>query len=268
MEFMQNNHSIWFENPAMNGLPPVSINTYMTFDLVADGRPDVASPELKTTYVEIPGADGSLDYTEVLNGRKYQNRQGSWEFYVLNDRYTSTLSWSERWRNMMQKLHGRKFERIWLVDEGQIDDRTNEIKQRWYYTGRIYVNEWKSDPQFSKVVLDYNLEPYKRRDPEKLTGEWMWNDLFNSPSVNPIRYGTFNVSDTKLRTIVNDTGAELEITAECSTNMKVSIGDSSDYIDLPSDSDSTFVVPEGNVLLTFMGNGKVTLTYDGSTRSL
>ena len=59
-----------------------------------------------------------------------------------------------------------------------------------------------------------------------------------------------------------------EVTAECSTAMKVSIGDSKQTIDLPSDADTTFVVPEGNVLLTFTGNGKVRLTYDGSTRSL
>ena len=268
MEFMQNDHSIWFENPSINGLPPEKINTRSTFDLVSDGRPDVASPELKTEYVDVPGADGSLDFTEALNGRKYKNRTGSWEFYVLNDRYNSTLDWSDRWRNLMKNLHGRKFERIWLVDEGKFNEITNELQQRWYYTGRIYVNEWKSDPQFSKVVLDYELEPYKRRDPETQLEDWLWNDLFNGDRVNPIRYGTFNVATSKKRTVVNDTGGEMEVTAECSTAMKVSIGDSKQTIDLPSDADTTFVVPEGNVLLTFTGNGKVRLTYDGSTRSL
>ena len=264
-----NNHSIWFENPSMNGLPPVKINTLLNYDLVSDGRPDVASPELKTNYVNIPGADGSLDYTEVLNGRKYQNRKGSWEFYVLNDRYTNNLSWSERWRQLMHDLHGRHFERIWLTDEGKYDEGTNEIVQWWYYTGRIYVNEWKSDPQFSKVVLDYELEPYKNRDPESLVEDWKWRDLFNSQSVNPIRYGTFSVNSSKKRTIVNDTGNALPVTASCTADMKLIIGDDKEHpITLTSDDDTTFEVGEGNILLTFTGNGLVTLTYDGSTRSL
>lgn len=264
-----NNHSIWFENPSENGRPPVKINTFSTYDLISDGRPDVASPELKTNYVNIPGADGSLDYTEVLNGRKYQNRKGSWEFYVLNDRYTNTLSWSERWRSLMKDLHGRHFERIWLTDEGKYDEVTHELTQWWYYTGRVYVNEWKSDPQFSKVVLDYELNPYKKRDPEALTEDWKWKDLFNSLSVNPIRYGTFNVTSTKKRTIVNDSGDELDVTANCTSKMELVInGDTVNKIELPSDEDVTFTVGEGNALLSFTGNGLVTLTYDGSTRSL
>lgn len=275
MNYIENNHSIWFENPTTGG---PSYNTYQTFDLISDGRPDVASPELKTTYIDIPGADGSLDYTETLNGRKYKNRTGSWEFYVLNDKYNSTLDWSDRWRSLMQKLHGKKFERIWLVDEGKYDNTIKEIKQLWYYTGRIYVNEWKSDPQFSKVVLDYDLEPYKRRDPdESANKDWLWSDLFSGDRVNPIKYGHFTVYDKKKRTIVNDTGGALEVTAECSSAMHVHIDITEDEqrsfpypidIDLRSDEDTTFQVPDGNVVVTFTGNGKVTLSYDGSTRSL
>ena len=89
MQYIKNNHSIWFENPSINGLAPVKYNTFSNFHLISDGRPDVASPELKTNYVDVPGADGSLDYTEALNGRKYKNRTGSWEFYMLNEGYSA-----------------------------------------------------------------------------------------------------------------------------------------------------------------------------------
>ena len=265
MEFMNNDHSIWFENPSKNASP---INTRLSYDLVSDGRPDVASPKLKTNYIDVPGTDGSLDFTEVLNGRKYQNRTGSWEFYVLNDKYGSTIDWSTRWRTIMRDLHGKHFERIWLVDEGEYDPVEDKIKQLWYYTGRIYVNEWKSDPQFSKIVLDYELEPYKNREPKDQHPDWLWDDLFIDPSVNPITYGTFHVRDTKKRSILNDTGDTLEITAKVKSNMKVRVEDDNIEYDLHSDEDTTFPVPLGMVELTFTGLGDVTLSYDGSTRSL
>ena len=46
-----------------------------------------------------------------------------------------------------------------------------------YYEGRFFFNEWKSDKDWSRITLDYNLKPYKM-DIHSTTEEWMW-DPFN-----------------------------------------------------------------------------------------
>jgi len=245
-------------------------DTYTSFHLIPDGRPDVASPGVKTNYVDIPGTNGSLDYTEALNGLTYQNRTGSWEFYVLNDYGKSDQAWAVRWKDLMKKLHGQYFDRIWLEDEG-VKKSDGTFTRSWYYQGRISVNEWKSDPQFSKVVLDYTLEPYKRREAGSST-EWLWNDLFASGTVDPfIKYGTFTVSKSKVRIVVNgdlDDNSQVPVTTYCSTPMTLErMGKPT--ITLPAgETENAFVLGPGPNYMVFKGNGTVTLSYDGSMMSL
>ena len=135
----------------------------------------------------------------------------------------------------------------------------------WYYRGRITVNEWKSDPQFSKVVLDYVLEPYKRREPDEDEPEWEWDDLFGGYTVDPyIRLHKFSVNNTKQRTIVSDAGGY--VTTTCSSQMTVKrTGSTEEPTVLPSGTTANaFSLNSGLNLFTFTGYGDIELSYDGS----
>lgn len=121
-------------------------NTWDDWHLVAEERPLFNPPELKTNYIEIPGSDTILDFTESLTGYPtYYNRKGSWEFYVMN----GYQSWDKLYTEIMEYLHG-------LTHKAFLEDDPD-----YYYVGRFTVNEWKSEPQWSKIVIDYNVEPYK-----------------------------------------------------------------------------------------------------------
>ena len=257
-------HSITFVDTANNK----TFNTYTTWNLVSDGRPDVASPELKDNYVDIPGTNGSLDFSEALNGRTYKDRTGSWSFYVENSYGRLSNEWSSRWRDIMKSLHGRYFDKIWLDDEGYIDPITGLATMNWYYTGRIFIKEWKSEPQFSKVTIDYILQPYKHRDPTShAITDWLWDSLFFGEEVNPIMYGSFNVAGSKQRTLVNDTGDELDVIAIPTTQMSVVVNNG-EPVTLPASEETIFKIPNGNSLAIFTGTGNVSLSYDGSTQAL
>ena len=47
------------------------------------GSKEIESPEAKTMFVNIPGADGSLDLTEYFGEINYDNRQLSFDFSTI-----------------------------------------------------------------------------------------------------------------------------------------------------------------------------------------
>lgn len=127
----------------------VSYNTWTDWHLISASRPTIAHPEIETNYQDFEGYDGQLDYTEyVPGGIVYGDRVGALEFYVEND--------YEDWKTIRSKiiyaLHGCKL-RMRLVDDDP----------NYYYVGRFTFNDWKSEPGHSRVVINYQLEPYKYR---------------------------------------------------------------------------------------------------------
>ena len=121
-------------------------NTYGEWEMYPTSRPHVAPPEVKTSYVDLPGADGGLDYTDLLTGEpRYGYRKGSWEFLLIpQDR------WAAVYRSLVSFLHGRQHTVI-LEDDPD-----------YVYTGRLSVNEWQSAAHNSLITIDYILEPFPR----------------------------------------------------------------------------------------------------------
>lgn len=118
-------------------------NTYGEWQMYPTSRPHVAPPEVKTAYVDIPGADGGFDYTELLNKTpNYGFRKGSWEFLLIPQE-----RWADVYRSLVNFLHGRQHTII-------LEDDPN-----FMYTGRLSVNEWRSAAHNSLITIDYILDP-------------------------------------------------------------------------------------------------------------
>lgn len=123
-----------------------TIHTIDDWGIYLAARPDVTPPEPKTTYVEIPGGDGSLDLTEALTGDvKYQLRTINLTFTVLKDR----ADWTELYSDILYFLHGQRVK--CLFDEDH----------QYYYLGRFTVNQWESDRAKSKITITGSVDPYK-----------------------------------------------------------------------------------------------------------
>lgn len=145
----------------MNSTKLKGVNTWDDWHLIPASRPLFNPPGVRTNYIEIPGMDGILDATELLSGRPlYENRTGSNEFYVMN----GYGSWAGRYSEIMNYLHGKKVKAI-LEDD-----------PFYYYYGRMTVNQWKSEKDWSKITLDYDFYPYKMEaraaHPD---GDWLWD---------------------------------------------------------------------------------------------
>lgn len=145
---------VWPENPnfpigstgGWGYLPVHEINTYDDWKIVPTSRPVVAPPAKKENEIELTGTYGSLDFSRAHTGLPiYGNRKGSWEFVVLND----FRSWEVAYSDIQHSVHGRRC----LV--------TLEDDRDYYYAGTLTLNEWRSDPGWSRIVINYNLEPFK-----------------------------------------------------------------------------------------------------------
>ncbi len=105
---------------------------------------EIAPAKAKTNYLEIEGADGSLDLTEALGEVKFADRTGSLTFYVL-----PTDNWEEKKKLVSNILNG-------LQCKMTLDKDPN-----YYYFGRFTVNNYKSDKMLRQIIVDYRLHPYK-----------------------------------------------------------------------------------------------------------
>lgn len=138
-------------------------NTFTDWHLVPASRPSVAPPSVKTKIIENPGGDGIIDVSQaVTRFPLYGQREGSWDFYVLN----GWKLWEELYSEMLNFFHGKNVQ-VTLTDD-----------PLFYYNGRLSFNQWLSDKDRSKITLNYNFDPYKLYTQESINIRWIW-DTFN-----------------------------------------------------------------------------------------
>ena len=138
------------------------VNTWDDWHLIPAERPSVATTQVSTNFVSVPGRDGSFDMTEFLMNRPtYSDRSGSWEFYVDNDHeYWETIR-----RKIMSFLHGNRMKAV-LEDDPD-----------WYWEGRFSVGNWDSEASHSKITINYVMSPYKRRIREEGNQDIVWDNF-------------------------------------------------------------------------------------------
>lgn len=128
----------------MNGVLFGKKHSYDDWGLILTQKA-IGMPTPKTSSVDIEGADGSLDTTEVLGEVRFTNRTLAFEF-TLSDEYED---FNDVVTEIANYIHGRKFKII--IDE---DDS-------YYYIGRASINNFATDKRIGKIVIYCDCEPYK-----------------------------------------------------------------------------------------------------------
>lgn len=248
-------------------------DTWEDFHMAPKARPFVAEPQVKTNYIDVPGANGSLDYTEALTGSVlYGMRTGQWDFivdlpYGVSEKVNATVG-----RNVnnaisfqsaiLKFFHGKKFDRIILSDELEYDSK-NVVVGGYFYTGRITCKSSLATKDFIQISLQYNLDPFKFPIASTKTLDWKWNDLFG----NIIKYGKFSVntdinadpSFAKVRTIYLE--ETQNVTINVTSQMKMIFGTTTYTLNTGDN-----VIPKnawsvGGNRVAFLGQGIVTVDY-------
>ena len=216
-------------------------NTFTEWGMVPTSRPVINPPEVKTTYVNLPASHGILDYSDLLIGTvPYGQREGSWEFALRPGR-----TWATVYSSIMNYLHGRRHTVV-LEDD-----------PAFQYSGRLSVNAWKSDPKYSLITIDYNLDPFKQSTVSSDENDWLWNDLFDLT----IRYGRFIVEGTKYRNFINEGMESPTPTFICSAPMTVLYRGNTYQLVAGTNYNASLALQPGDNIMRFSGNGSVVVSY-------
>ena len=141
-------------------------------------RCEIPPAKPKTTYVKIPGADGTVDLTEANGEVKFNDRDGcKFTFTMLPD---DVMTFEEKKTEVSNLLNGKKV-KITL-------DKDDEF----YYEGRCTVNSFTSSGVLRQIVVTASVSPYKLKHIEtvlqyQLTGAEQNIVIQNSrKSVSPL----------------------------------------------------------------------------------
>lgn len=188
-------------------------------------KAEIPLPAPKISTVDIKGADGLLDLSEVLTGDiLYNNRTIKLTFEMTDDTdYYSLIT------EISNYLHGR------MVTVTLSND------DEYYYRGRATINQWECVKRKGKIVIQVDCEPYKYAVIEtvrtvSVTGKTKTITLINNRKrVCPI----LNVTGTITLTI---NGVDYEL-AEGKQQLV------------------NFILVEGNNAIKISGNGTLVITY-------
>lgn len=208
------NHGVQFN---VNGVTKHSLDDWGVFFFPFD----IPSTEVKTDYIELDGADGSIDATEVF-GLHFKDMKFSLKFSVVGGNYNAKL------REIKAYLHGREAKvTIW-------NDST------YYYLGRLQVNEFKSSAYKGELVIDVVAKPYKYKQQETVVNE------------------TINGSKT---VVFSNDSMKVVPSFKCSADMNLTFKGNTYAIGTAKTKVPSIVFEYGANEITFTGNGTVQVTY-------
>ena len=208
----------------MNGITFGTYHSYTDLELILSSK-IIGAPSVKTETVEVPGADGVLDFTEFFGEPKYNNRTLTFEF-------TSIKSWSSQLAQdstIKNALHGKKMKII-------LDDDSN-----YYFYGRVSVGDWTSEKNVGKLTITCDCEPWRYRKNETTVTQSITDS------------GTVTLSNLR-RSVVPRISTDAAITiAWTGGSASLAAGDNQLI--------AALVISQGNTTLTITGTATVTFKY-------
>lgn len=210
----------------MNGVKFGDKHTFDDWGLVLTEK-SIGLPEPKTSGVEMEGADGEIDTSEVLTGEiKFSNRPLMFKF-TLMDKYED---FHDKVTAIANYLHGRKM-RITLDEDNLC-----------YYYGRCTINEWLTDRRIGQIAISCDCEPYK----------YDLNESVITATIN---------GETKVYVYGKRKTVCPTITVAGTVILKV--GNESVELTTGEHTILDFYIREGDNTLTFEGNGTIEISYIG-----
>lgn len=203
----------------MKGISFNGVHSYTDLNLVLSDR-KIAHATPKLNLLDLPGGDGSVDLTEAQGEVKFNDREHEFVFTVF-----PSDDWEKKKTEVSNLVSGRKMK---IVDDND---------PGYYWVGRCFINEYRSDKNIHKISVGAIVAPYKYK---------------NEATTITASAGVVTLQNSRKRVVP-------EITA--TKDAKITFN--GDDFNL---SAGTHVVPEivlgeGDNQLTIETSGQVTFTY-------
>ena len=129
------------------GITINDIHTFNDLNLILSAS-EIPPAKPKTSYIDIPGADGSLDLTEANGEVKYSDRDLKFTFTFIPDDFTT--------------FEEKRTEVVNLVN-GKVCKITLDRDEDHYFQGRCTVSGYTADRNLHQIKIDVKAKPYKFR---------------------------------------------------------------------------------------------------------
>lgn len=197
-----------------------SLNSYEDLNLLLESK-EVEVPTAKTEYVEVPGSDGKLDFSEFFGEIKYEDRKIKLDFNMIN----SDL---EKLSSIQNKLHSKKMKIVFSDDD------------KFFYYGRVIIKSCKLKHTLGIIEIEVDAESYKYKKDITTIAE-----TINAEKIVICN----NLKKTVVPEIKTNSEFEIEFNKNKFTH-------SSGTFVIPE-----ILLKEGKNEIKFIGTGKVTITY-------
>lgn len=124
------------------------IHSYHDLDLLLSAV-EVSPAIPKTTYIDIPGADGFLDLTEANGEVRFFDRSIKFTFSMNPMHDLSESAWVEKMTEIGNRLSGKRC-KIALDKDPD-----------YYWEGRITVDQFNSNKRVRQFAVSAKVMPYK-----------------------------------------------------------------------------------------------------------
>lgn len=222
-------------------------HSFRDFGLILTSK-SISLPEPKTSTVDIPGADGSLDMSTVLtNGDvKYRNRQLQFVFTVIDPH----KNWESVKSRLANYIQGKKMNITLDVDHG------------FFYVGRCKISSFQEDRRTAQITIMVDAEPYKY-DILMSTDAWEW-DGFNF--VTGIIYSLNQITITGEKTIIIPNKRKAVVPfITVSSNMDCVFKGVTYGLTTGTQKILGILLTEGENNLKFIGTGTVSISFRGGS---
>jgi len=220
-------------------------HSFRDYHLLPTSAPMITPPEVQTFYVNVAGADGSLDLTEVLTGYvNYGDRKGEFNFQIYGDR----SDWYNVYNEIVHDLHGKRADVI-LDEDAQ-----------YYYKGRLTVG----NPTFGKHTANIKITGVfssNRYVQDSYSGnDWLWNP-FDFDNGIAREYYQIRIRNSKTITLIGSEIIVCPVFTLDSGYLSLTTGGNTYQLQAGDNIFLNVLLTENNLDVTFTGNGVVTITY-------
>jgi len=205
------------------------IHSFHDLDLILSGV--VIPPATpKTNYIDIPGGDGSLDFTESTGKVTYNDRNCKFTFTMNPSSDLSESAFEEKKTEVSNLLNGKAC-KITL-------DKDDE----YYYSGRCTVDEYASNKRVRQIVVSARVRPYKLKQNETVVAVAL-------------------TTEEKTITLMNSRKPVVPVIVCTDDNTFISFANREITLSAGSHKVLDFCLVEGENIFKVSGKGTITLTY-------
>lgn len=184
----------------------------------------------KTSYVDVPGADGSIDTTEVHGEVKFHDRTHNFTLTMNPAGDLSEAAWEEKKTEVSNLLNG-------LACKITLDKDPD-----YYWQGRCVVDEYKSNKRVRQFVISATVRPYKLKQSETVV--------------------SFAVSSTEKTVTIRNGRKSVCPVIECTDdNTKITFGNATFALMAGSHKITDIMLVHGDNELKLSGSGTVTFRF-------